>query len=430
MSKIKLLVCDPYKEELFKIRQALRKSNNYQLSIAGDPENIEAMLQTQLFSIVIISSYLRIDQCRQIINLCQKYSPHATRLLIAAGSLAKKVSTELQNGNFHFFLMKPWKPSELRIVLQNASLFNSVIQNKANELEAKRIQFKRSNVARRLEDEKERFIAVANHELRTPATIITSALDVLKSESDKLDHDQEQMLNIARGGIQRLNEIIKTFSILLRNQSDGLSSFYQSINVSEMLNSVSMALSSALVQRNVTYKIESDQNLTTYGNTKTLYRVFENLIGNAIKYTPNGGQITVKAKQELSTILVSVHDNGIGIPKNELNNIFKMFYQRGDILKHHSSSHEFLGGGLGLGLSLCKSIVEGHLGEIWAESPDNEPGSIFYVRLPGMRQRQSRMNIPHRLNTITSTASAWSDKEDERNIRHEVSKQINHFEKE
>ncbi|MCB0293943.1 MAG: GHKL domain-containing protein, partial [Calditrichaeota bacterium] len=118
------------------------------------------------------------------------------------------------------------------------------------------------------------------------------------------------------------------------------------------------------------------------GTAEHLLQVFDNLLSNAIKYTPDGGHIRICARETDGQVLIAVRDNGIGIPDGELENIFKDFYQLSDARNHHSSKYEFLGGGAGLGLSLCRSIVKAHLGDIWAESEGQYLGSTFFVRLP------------------------------------------------
>ena len=125
-----------------------------------------------------------------------------------------------------------------------------------------------------------------------------------------------------------------------------------------------------------------------------LDKVVRHLVTNAIKYTPDGGKITITARQTLSDlyglpepcIKIVVADTGIGIDPVHQQRIFDKFYQVGEISLHSSGTIKFRGGGPGLGLAIVKGIVEAHRGQVWVESPGHDvrgcPGSRFYVLLP------------------------------------------------
>jgi signal transduction histidine kinase len=122
-------------------------------------------------------------------------------------------------------------------------------------------------------------------------------------------------------------------------------------------------------------------------------------VGNAIKYTPDGGIVSISARATPNTVLIAVKDTGIGINKDEQRRIFDRFYTAGNTLLHTSSKTAFHGGGLGLGLSICRGIIEAHGGRIWVESEGRDeerlPGSTFMVELP----IQARTSSPRRIST-------------------------------
>ena len=105
------------------------------------------------------------------------------------------------------------------------------------------------------------------------------------------------------------------------------------------------------------------------------------MLSNAVKFTPQKGTIILTTVDETNMIKISVTDNGIGIPPDKLSRIFDRFYQ-----VDGSASRKY--GGAGLGLSICKSIIEGHYGSIWAESNCN--GSTFYITLPKLLEKKKR----------------------------------------
>jgi len=137
-----------------------------------------------------------------------------------------------------------------------------------------------------------------------------------------------------------------------------------------------------MMERKLKFSNTMDKKLRVMADQRKLYMVFENLLSNSIKYTPDGGSIECAGYVEDSQVKIEVKDSGIGIPRVELTKIFDTFYQLQNINYHHTSRYEFMGGGTGLGLSLCKSIIEAHQGKIWAESEGDGKGSTFFLTLP------------------------------------------------
>jgi signal transduction histidine kinase len=124
----------------------------------------------------------------------------------------------------------------------------------------------------------------------------------------------------------------------------------------------------------------------THADPERLLEVFQKIVSNAIKYTPDGGQIIITGRELTGFTDIMVIDNGIGISSNDLPHIFAMFSSMGDSSLHSSSKTKFRGGGPGLGLFISKGILEAHGGNIWAESPGYDeklcPGSTFHIMIP------------------------------------------------
>jgi signal transduction histidine kinase len=122
------------------------------------------------------------------------------------------------------------------------------------------------------------------------------------------------------------------------------------------------------------------------GDGRRLHQALWNVLSNAMKYTPDGGRITVSGRQVEDAIHLKVQDTGIGIDPEERERIFERFYVLENTLLHRSSKTAFKGGGLGLGLTVARGIIEAHGGKIWAESPGRDeqrlPGTTFHILLP------------------------------------------------
>ncbi len=125
--------------------------------------------------------------------------------------------------------------------------------------------------------------------------------------------------------------------------------------------------------------------------------MLNNLIANAIKYTPDAGHVYLTATADEQNIRVSIKDTGIGIARDEQRRVFERFHTAGDTRLHSTSKTAFRGGGLGLGLAVCKAIAEAHGGRIWVESagfdPVTLPGSEFIIDMPVA----TAFRTPHRL---------------------------------
>jgi signal transduction histidine kinase len=158
------------------------------------------------------------------------------------------------------------------------------------------------------------------------------------------------------------------------------------------VDGIQSELQSVLEQRNLSMSTDGLKELPTlFADPDLLHKAFQQLILNAIKFTPDGGSIKVtgRAVQEDSQpaeIEIVVSDTGIGIDPEHHQLIFDKFYQAGELSFHSTGKTKFKGGGPGLGLAIARGIVKAHHGKIWVESPgcDEEkcPGSHFYVRLP------------------------------------------------
>ena len=157
-----------------------------------------------------------------------------------------------------------------------------------------------------------------------------------------------------------------------------------------MLRRVVADYGAAAAERQLSLEMENLEGLPLIaGDPALLLKVFQNLVSNAIKYTPDGGRITLRGGRVVDARLgecveVQVQDTGIGIDPDHQELIFEKFYQTGTVALHSTGETKFMGGGTGLGLAIVRGIVNAHGGRIWVESPGHDqvscPGSTFFVR--------------------------------------------------
>jgi signal transduction histidine kinase len=251
----------------------------------------------------------------------------------------------------------------------------------------------RNDTLVRLDKMKDSFIQVTAHELRTPLTLVygyskllssTPALKTVQEEDETL----RTMLKGLEEGIKRMQDIVNEIVIISRIMTNQIELSIAVMNPGLVAERVAANYQEAIKQRNISLHFNrANWPDRMRADADLIALMFSNLLSNAIKYTPDGGQIFLIAQQNNDDcIQFSVKDTGIGIAPDEFLNIFEKFHTGGDWRLHSTSKTAFQGGGLGLGLAVCKGIVEAHGGQIRVESagrdPQNSPGSEFIVTLP------------------------------------------------
>lgn len=241
-----------------------------------------------------------------------------------------------------------------------------------------------------LDKTKSNFIEIVAHELRTPLTVIKGYAQSLEIRPQIKEDDQNTLILIGiLRGVERMQEVVNTMLDVIKIDNQVLKLRKESFALDDLFRRVVAAYEKALQERNLILKVEDLSDLPLIqADHDLIYKVFMQLVMNAIKYTPDGGRITIRGRLDraTNTLEIVVADTGIGIASDQLEVIFEKFYQTGQVSLHSSGQTKFRGGGPGLGLPLARGIVVAHGGKIWAESSgyDEEkcPGSQFYVCLP------------------------------------------------
>jgi len=260
-------------------------------------------------------------------------------------------------------------------------LYKKQIENLNRDLEKKiierteelRIANKKLNEVLLL---KTKFLSDASHELRTPLTIIQGNLDLAVREIQmEKGRVVPEVFEIINHEVDSMTRILTDLTMLSNTDDNRENLRYEKVDLIELLERISKSLEVLAQQKNIKIIIEGDlTDLKIMGDEARLEKLFLNIIRNAIKYTDQKGKIIVKMKKEQDVAVISIKDNGIGIPEKDLPFIFERFY-RADKARSRAE------GGTGLGLSICKWIVERHKGEIKVDSVLGE-GSEFRVILP------------------------------------------------
>jgi signal transduction histidine kinase len=221
-----------------------------------------------------------------------------------------------------------------------------------------------------MDEIKMKFIGIASHQLKTPLTALKANVDFILSEKEgKIpEHLKPYLLTIQRN-TNRIQGTMDHMMDLTRIKSGSLTLQPKPILLSEVIGGYINEVKP--VDKNLSINVDIPKDLFVYADRGWLHDIFINLLFNAFKFTPDGGQVSIVANRKGNHILNEIRDTGIGIPEDKLDKVFEEFYQV------EGGKH----GGTGLGLAITKRLVEEHGGKIWVESLLGK-GSTFYFTLP------------------------------------------------
>jgi len=232
---------------------------------------------------------------------------------------------------------------------------------------------------RELEKTKDNFLSVAAHQLRTPLSGIRWNLEMLiDGDAGQLSAEAEEIVKNMDENTQRLVALVNDLLDVSRINMGKADEEAAPINICKMLNEAAQGLQGLIKERGVEVSFENAclLNPTVKAPPKHLFQALENLLSNAVKYTPKGGKVSVVADYKKDEVIISVADNGIGIPEKDQKKIFTKFFRAGNaVLKETEGS--------GLGLNVVKSYVEEAGGKIWFESVEGK-GTTFFISLPAI----------------------------------------------
>lgn len=279
------------------------------------------------------------------------------------------------------------------IAIQNAQLYSQSQQfNQQLEQEvAQRTQdlHQAYEQLERLDQAKSDFIAVVAHELRTPLTIILSYAQILnQTPAVKNDPSMVQYVHNLSQGAERLHSIVNSMLEITKIDNNTITLSVRTLSLKDILTNVSRSFEQDLLARQLTLHTRPElTNLPPIqGDSTLLTKVFYHILVNAIKYTPDGGQITIAAEADEQGVELTIADTGIGIDPAFQELVFTKFYQTGKVNLHSSGTTKFKGGGAGLGLTIARGFVKAHHGRVWLTSAghdeENLPGTTVHVWLP------------------------------------------------
>ena len=320
----------------------------------------------------------------EVLKYIKKKKPYIEVIVITGYATLENAIEAMKVGAYDYF-SKPIDLDHVRIVLSKC---------------VRQIQSKKENEALRsltqqlkdLNELKDKFITITNHELRTPVTVLKGYIELIDYflEDNKNPEIIEAIGIVSEtmselvGIVERMHDI-STFDYGKKQMS------MSDIDVKDILMVIQKEMKILYEKRKIELElIADDPAVILNGDMSQIKRCLRELLQNALKFTPEGGK--VRMAYEINTknkkLFIRVSDTGIGVPADKLDLIFEPFYEVQNVINHMTSKTEFMGGGIGLGLTLAKEVFNSHKGEILLESEVGK-GSIFTVVLPYDRVLQS-----------------------------------------
>ncbi|MBS3778592.1 MAG: PAS domain S-box protein [Candidatus Thermoplasmatota archaeon] len=286
------------------------------------------------------------------------------------------------NKYYYCNVYRPWKTSDRFCIV-----FNDVTDRKNAERKFQQAHHKLQELNKTLEKKveqrtqeinqllkhKDEFIHQLGHDLKNPLGPLINLLPILQRGED--DPRKQEMFMVINRNVGYMKNLVTKTLELARLNSPNTSFIFEMLNLYEQVNGIIETNKLTFKHRNILVKNNIAPNIVVSADSLRLDELFTNIINNAVKYTSEQGEIIVAAiEEDHQMVRVSVSDTGIGMTEKQIRHMFDEFY------KADPSRHDF--DSSGLGMSICKRIVERHGGRIWAESEGPGKGSTFYFTLP------------------------------------------------
>ncbi|MFZ2098710.1 MAG: ATP-binding protein [Anaerolineales bacterium] len=287
--------------------------------------------------------------------------------VVITGYATVDSAVEAMKKGAYDFLPKPFTPDEFRLITKRG-------------IERRLLMLEAINLRREKEMLRENFAAIVSHELKSPLSAIQQNLYVLSAElADKINESQAAKLERMK---IRIDDLLKLINSWLRVYSVDISKIEENFAPLAVPTLISKALESVeptAVRKNIQLVTSLGEELSSIeGDETSLVEALVNIIGNAVKYSFAGSQVTIKAENHDGMVDISISDTGVGIPEEELPNVFSDFF-RSNSTKVDENSH-------GIGLTISRKIIEAHHGTILVTSKPST-GTTFTIRLPAMKEK-------------------------------------------
>ena len=269
---------------------------------------------------------------------------------------------------------------------ERGQLFEGERAARAEAEAVQRLLAEQNDQLRELDRLKDEFVSLVSHELRTPLTSIRGYVELMLEEEGELGDDQRRFLEIVNRNSERLLALVADLLFLAQIDAGKPAIELASVDLNRIIEECVEASSPVADSKDIDLRLQTRRLPKLAGDPVRLAQVIDNLVSNALKFTPSGGSVEVRLRAEEGLAVLEVEDTGLGIPEEEQERLFERFFRS-------SNAMESAIPGTGLGLTITKAIVERHSGTIEIESAANA-GTTVRVRLP--LKSKSTLELPAR----------------------------------
>jgi signal transduction histidine kinase len=402
----KVLVVDDEENVVVTIK-AILQLDGYNVATTTSGVGARAMVRDVEYDLVLTDLRLEDGDGLDVLKAVRESHPETVTIMLTGYASLESAVQSLRAGAYDY-LVKPSEVEELRstvsrglerrrlgqelrkrvVELERANReiadLNSSLQRRIDEATAELKE--RYEQLKELDRMKSQFLSIASHELKTPITAMSGFLQVALRRVRRLTEDAAatpmteglrlitEQLEVVYRQTGKLARLIDELLDVSRIQTGRIEFRYGDVDMGELANEVAARMQLTTSTHQIS--VERDSQSVVTADRDHLEQVLNNLVTNAIKYSPGGGSITIDVRPDSSGVRLSVTDQGIGIPEKELEAIFGLFYRSPDRAARDAA-------GMGLGLYISKEIVVRHGGRIWAESRGAK-GSTLNVVIPRM----------------------------------------------
>jgi signal transduction histidine kinase len=400
----RVLVVDDEESVVVTIK-AILQLDGYEVATTTNGAQARAMVRDREFDLVLSDLRLEDGDGLDVLRAVRESSPETVTIMLTGYASLESAIQALRAGAYDY-LIKPSEVEELRSTVargierrrlgkelkvrlaeleranREIAELNSSLQARIDEATAELKE--RYEQLKELDRMKSQFLSIASHELKTPITAMSGFLQVaLRRLRRIIDgpsgapaveglHGTLEQLEVVYRQTGKLARLIDELLDVSRIQTGRIEFRYGDVDIGELAEEVAARMQLTTTAHELT--VRRDTAAVVTADRDHLEQVLNNLVANAIKYSPRGGPIAIEVQPDDGGIRLSVRDSGIGIPQAELDSIFGLFYRSPDRAARDAA-------GMGLGLYISREIVTRHGGRIWAES-GGEGGSTFFVALP------------------------------------------------
>lgn len=373
-----ILIVDDKPENLFSLKKTLEQ-NAFEVDTAASGDEALKKILKRKYAIAILDVQMPGMDGFEVARIISGHSQakDMSIIFLSAVNTDKSFVKKGYASGAVDYVVKPVDPDVLMLKVKT---FYRLYQQHQELQEARRALEEEVEIRKQAEKQKDEFMSIASHELKTPLTSITAYLQLLENTIDDPSSEAYIFLQRALSQSNKLHSLIKDFLDTSRIESGKLQLNKREFDFSNLLANAVDLISKMHPSKKIF--TEGVTDILVYGDEMRLEQVLVNYLTNAIKYSPEAKEVKVRCEIHEDQLTVQVIDQGIGIPKARQKKLFEKFYR----VDEASVRFE----GLGMGLFICKEIITRHDGMVGVESEVGQ-GSVFYFRIPVRKEKRAEV---------------------------------------